>query len=414
VQTAFSDATKHTLKLSAETVIKKQIRQKEAISFREFMEIALYHSEVGYYTSSKSIIENFYTSPYTHPAFGASLSLQLNQMWIAMGEPSVFVVIEVGCGDGILAQDIVGYARSNRLPFINALEYVAVDRSKSLISSLVGIDGFNKVISDLDTFKDVVGCIISNELIDSFPVNRFKIKDGRICEIMVTLLNGRFSEILSTAPDPMIIERLSALSWDLPDDFEGEINGSIGSWVKSLSTVLSAGFVITIDYGNDHIRLYDPDNMLSSIRSYRKHTQPISLYDQIGYCDITADVDFSWLISESERFDLQSLYIMNQREFLSGWGVENWIDDIRVKKISQNVLYSNLVGIRQLMRDDGFGQFKVLIQYIGKEIDSLGSILPDETSANGYPVPMLTGKHADYLGSKYPHVTETEFDRLFF
>ena len=111
---------------------------------------------------------------------------------------------------------------------------------------------------------------------------------------------------------------------------------------------------------------------------------------------------------------MQQLHILNQQEFLSRWGVENWIDDIRVKKISQNVLHSNLVGIRQLMRDDGFGQFKVLIQYIGKEIDSLGSILPDETSANGYPVPMLTGKHADYLGSKYPHVTETEFDRLFF
>ena len=414
MRTAFFDSKKLTLKLSAETVIKKQIRQKDAISFKEFMEIALYHREVGYYTSSKSIIENFYTSPYTHPAFGASLCLQLNQMWIAMGEPKVFVVIEVGCGDGILAQDIVGYARSNRLPFINALEYVAIDRSRSLISSLVGIDGFNKVVSNLDSFKDVVGCIISNELIDSFPVNRFKIQDGNICEIMVTLLNGSFSEILSKDPDPIITERLDDLSWDLPDNFEGEINGYIESWVKSLRRVLSNGFVITIDYGSNHVKLYDPENIFSGIRSYRRHSQPISIYDQIGYCDITSDVDFSWLINRSERSNLQQLYMLNQQEFLSRWGVENWIDDIRVKKISQNVLHSNLVGIRQLMRDDGFGQFKVLIQYIGKEIDSLGSILPDETSANGYPVPMLTGKHADYLGSKYPHVTETEFDRLFF
>ena len=78
------------------------------------------------------------------------------------------------------------------------------------------------------------------------------------------------------------------------------------------------------------------------------------------------------------------------------------------------VLNTNLVGIRQLIRDDGFGQFKVLIQYIGKEVDRLGEILPINTHRNGYPVPMLSSKHADYLGSKYPHINEAEFDRLFF
>ena len=97
--------------------------------------------------------------------------------------------------------------------------------------------------------------------------------------------------------------------------------------------------------------LYNPENKFSSVRSYRKHAHPISLYDLIGESDITSDVDFSWLISQSERCDLQSLYIFNQREYLSRWGVENWIDDIRVKKISKNVLNTNLVGIRQLIRD---------------------------------------------------------------
>ena len=402
------------MKLSAETVIKKQILHEEAISFKKFMEIALYHNEVGYYTSAKSITENFYTSPHTHPPFGASLCLQLNEMWIVMGEPKDFYLIEVCCGDGILAQDIVVYARNNRLPFLNSLKYVAVDRSKSLLGSLVGIDGFDKVVSNLDGFKDVVGCIISNELIDSFPVNRFKIIDGEIHEIMIALSNGRFCEILSKDPDPIIIERRGDLDWNLPDHFEGEVNGNIGSWVKALSSVLSTGFVITIDYGSDHVNLYNPENKFSSVRSYRKHANPISLYDQIGESDITSDVDFSWLISQSECCDLQSLYIFNQREYLSRWGVENWIDDIRVKKISKNVLNTNLVGIRQLIRDDGFGQFKVLIQYIGKEVDSIGAILPIKPHRNGYPAPMLSSKHADYLGSKYPHINEAEFDRLFF
>ena len=91
------------------------------------------------------------------------------------------------------------------------MEYVAVDRSKSLISSLSGIDGLNKVVSSLDSFKNVVGCVISNELLDSFPVNRFKIIDGEVYEIMVSLSNGRFCELLSKEPDPIINERLSNL-----------------------------------------------------------------------------------------------------------------------------------------------------------------------------------------------------------
>lgn len=377
------------------------------------MEIALYDSKVGYYTSSESIIENFYTSPYAHPAFGAALCLQLNQMWFALGEPEVFVVIEVGCGDGILAQDIVGYARSNQLPFIRALEYVAIDKSKSLIDSLVGIDGFTKMVSTIDSFNNVVGCIISNELIDAFPVNRFKIQDGKVKEIMITLINGRFSEILSETPDQIIPERLNDLTWELPDDFEGEINFYIESWVKSLSRALSNGFVLTIDYGSDCRHLYNSENKFGTIRSYFRHSQPLSIYEHIGHSDITSDVDFSWLINQSERLEFKLVDILSQRDFLSRWGINNWIDEIRFKKISQNVLQSNLVGIRQLLREDGFGQFKVLIQYTGEE-NILDEILPLEHTQNEWPVPLLTDKHANYLGSKYPHILESEFDRLFF
>lgn len=377
------------------------------------MEIALYDSKVGYYTSSESIIENFYTSPYAHPAFGAALCLQLNQMWFALGEPEVFVVIEVGCGDGILAQDIVGYARSNQLPFIHALEYVAIDKSKSLIDSLVGIDGFTKMVSTIDSFNNVVGCIISNELIDAFPVNRFKIQDGKVKEIMITLINGRFSEILSETPDQIIPERLNDLTWELPDDFEGEINFYIESWVKSLSRALSNGFVLTIDYGSDCRHLYNSENKFGTIRGYFRHSQSLSIYEHIGHSDITSDVDFSWLINQSERLEFKLVDILSQRDFLSRWGINNWIDEIRFKKISQNVLQSNLVGIRQLLREDGFGQFKVLIQYTGEE-NILDEILPLEHTQNEWPVPLLTDKHANYLGSKYPHILESEFDRLFF
>ena len=78
--------------------ITSRIKRVGKISFAEFMELALYDKEGGYYTSPYvfGAEGDFYTSPAAHPGFGALLAVQLNAMWNALGRSNPFYVIEMG------------------------------------------------------------------------------------------------------------------------------------------------------------------------------------------------------------------------------------------------------------------------------------------------------------------------------
>ena len=78
------------------------------ITFAQFMQACLYSPHGGFYSArGNRISTHFGTSPTSHPVFGALIARQLEQMWHLLGDPPVFHVIEVGSGDGALAQSIV-------------------------------------------------------------------------------------------------------------------------------------------------------------------------------------------------------------------------------------------------------------------------------------------------------------------
>ena len=144
--------------------IKKLIVERGRITFAKFMEMALFSPSGGYYTSEEHRKErDYYTAPVAHPVFGALVALQLEQLWEVMGSPSPFYVLEVGAGGGVLAGDILAYSSGLPSAFSNALEYIGVDYEPSSSSrvdaQLIRARGL--------PFRDVVGCILSNELLDA-------------------------------------------------------------------------------------------------------------------------------------------------------------------------------------------------------------------------------------------------------
>ena len=105
------------------------------ITFEAFMEAALYDEHLGYYPSRRrqpgsapvGTDGDYFTSPVTHPAFGALLALQLREMWQRLGSPGEFVVVEMGAGDGVLRTDITEYIERELPDFAKAMQYVATD-----------------------------------------------------------------------------------------------------------------------------------------------------------------------------------------------------------------------------------------------------------------------------------------------
>ena len=92
------------LEMSVETKIRRSIALKSKITFAEFMDIAMFSTEHGYYHSPLiwGVQGDYYTSPLVHPGFSAMLSIQLFQMWDFLNKPDPFYVVELGCGNGVL------------------------------------------------------------------------------------------------------------------------------------------------------------------------------------------------------------------------------------------------------------------------------------------------------------------------
>ena len=168
--------------------IRGLIQKNGRITFARFMQACLYSPSGGFCSARGSRISaHFGTSSTSHPVFGALIARQLEQMWHLLGDPPVFHVIEVGCGDGVLARSIADASRRIAPRFAQALYHVAVDyeprRPQSPDHTFEWADvtadhpssSRKDVVSEIQrvkteglrAFRNVVGCILCNELIDN-------------------------------------------------------------------------------------------------------------------------------------------------------------------------------------------------------------------------------------------------------
>ena len=282
------------------------------------MEFALYHPD-GYYSrrEPQGAQGDYYTSPIAHPAFGALICVQLHTMWNTLNKPSPFWVIEAGAGNNVLASDILAYASALYADFSKSIRYVTVDRALSKTSGKTG-----HLLSTVRgiglPFKGIVGCILSNELIDAFPVHRFEIANGRPLEIFVTLDSyDNFTECIGPLTSQLIAERVAGLDRKLPDGFRGEVDLRIRPWMSEAAKSLDRGYVLTIDYGYEAAELYSEDRSRGTLQSYYLHTDGHSPYQRVGRQDMTAHVDFTALIEEGHAAGLRPVFLTTQAEFLS-------------------------------------------------------------------------------------------------
>src|SRR5581483_11295810 len=91
-------------------LIAAEIRSQGAITFRRFMDLALYHPELGYYASRDEVIGlrgDYLTSPELSPLFGAMVGRQAVEAWRLLDRPHRFTLVEAGAGNGTLAADLL-------------------------------------------------------------------------------------------------------------------------------------------------------------------------------------------------------------------------------------------------------------------------------------------------------------------
>ena len=84
------------------------------VSFKDFMELALYHPEAGYYTRPRPAAGpvgprgDFITAPTAAPLLADTVARLLRRLAAACGEPVVFV--ELAAGEGLFLERLCGAA----------------------------------------------------------------------------------------------------------------------------------------------------------------------------------------------------------------------------------------------------------------------------------------------------------------
>ncbi|MBN3960371.1 class I SAM-dependent methyltransferase [Nostoc sp. NMS8] len=381
---------------------------QQRITFAEFMDMALYHPEHGYYSSDAVKIGfqggDFFTSPNLCADFGELLAEQFLQMWQILGKPVPFSLVEMGAGQGLLALHILKYYQLHYPDFFTALEYIIVEKSPTLREEQ------QQRLQDLPVRwcsleeippNAIAGCFFSNELVDAFPVHQFILEAGELQEIYVTtpqnltpqppsLLgkgesfspligeglgersNFAFVEVIGEPSTPQLTEYLDSLGIDLtqsayPDGYRSEINLAALNWLSIVADRLQRGYVLTIDYGYPASRYYNPRRSQGTLQCYYHHRFHNNPYTNIGRQDITAHVDFTALERWGEKCNLENIGFIQQGLFLMALGLGDRIAALSDQKQPLSQLLQRRDALHQLIDPTGLGGFGVLIQSKGLE-----------------------------------------------
>ncbi len=301
-------------------IIIDRIQTEGTLSFRNFMEMALYYPGLGYYTSGEDKIGkngDYYTSPHYTSLFGQTIAKQLEEMWHKLGrEP--FTIVEYGAGNGMLCNDILTELCKNSELF-DQLKYCVIEKGSSFKKRKAG--SINDKVNCYDNIREILpfdGCVLSNELIDNLPVHQVVMKN-ELMEVFVGYENG-FVEILKPA-SPELKNYFTELDVVLPEGFRTEINLEAINWIQDIAAVLQKGFVLTIDYGYSSSNLYQESRNCGTLVCYHKHQVNNNYYQSIGSQDITAHVNFSALKHWGLKNELQYCGFTNQAYFLLGLGL---------------------------------------------------------------------------------------------
>jgi len=351
-------------------LIIERIQQGGPITFAEYMRMALYEPGYGYYVSGPARMGwqgDYFTSSDVPALFAHCIGGQLQQWWQKLGGPAHFDVLEQGAGRGDLAQGVKGWARQTDPVFHAALNYVTEDIR-------LGQD----VRQPQQSKTPAPAVILSNELIDAFPVHIVEARGAQLYEVYVDVQSGKLCEIVAEPSIPEVAGYLDSyhIPWtSFGDGWRAEINLDAQRWMQGIAQRLQRGYILAIDYGDKARALYTPYRRRGTLVCYFRHQMNECPLLRAGEQDITAHVNFSALIAEGRRQGLRLHKCTTQRLWLEEMGISQELEQLRLSRFAAAyterasdrgqlafLQWSNLRQQVALLTDPaGMGNFKVLI-----------------------------------------------------
>ena len=340
------------------------------MTFRDFMERALYDPVEGYYRSSQTAWKerpDYVTAPQVDSGFGAAVARLMQECDVALGCPPRFDLVDFGGGDGTLLVDICT-ALQDEAPNLYArlrgccVERGAGARHQQQQRLAAHADHFTWLSNIDDMPRDsLCGLVVSNELLDAFAVHRVVCRNDSLCEVYVDVDDDMLVEREGPPSTEELARYIAANEIKLVEGQTAEICLEVATWVDMVSRVLVEGFVLTVDYGAETSALYDPERVRESLvcqHRYQLNTDPLT---RVGGQDITAHVDFGNLRRCGKLANFDVIGDVSLAVFLVEFGA---VEDLSREPLGAHDLRRYL-GLRHLLFTEIGDAHRVILQCKG-------------------------------------------------
>ena len=325
--------------------LRERIAASGPITFRDFMESALYDAEDGFYARGAVLGARgtFTTAPVATAFLARAVATDLRDLWQRLGHPEPFTLAEVGPGDGSLAAGLA--AELSDLP----LDLVLSERAAGMLAKARERVPAARC-AELAELRGVRGAIVTNEVHDACPAHRLRWPRELLVDVGA---DGRF-RLVPGPPAGRLGDPLRAAGVTPLDGAEYEVAPAQAELQRALARALERGLLIVLDYGEAGARRYErPVPRLRTYLSGMAGGDPLAAP---GTQDITVDVDFGQVRDAGEGEGLHTTLDVAQPAWLIAHGAEAAI--ARLPRHDTERLW-----LEALSRPEGSGSaFRVLVQ----------------------------------------------------
>lgn len=326
---------------SMRDVLRNMLQYGE-LSFRDFMEVALYHPQFGYYTRGVHPAGkggDFVTAPSLSPAFSFAIA-GLVREFLSRSEAAVCSFVDIGAGEGRLVRDVAAQVDKN-------VRFFAVER--------VGATSIN------DVPRDGVHFVFSNELYDAFPFARLVQRGEHLHELWVSERDGVLDWSEREAPAPYE-DYFASHGIELAEGQFVDVSLEWEAFHRDVVERFERALFVTFDYGHPADKLFSSRlRRFGTAAAYAGHRVSRDLLANPGEQDLTAHINFSDL----QRAEAETLYFDRMNKFLLAIGITEH------EAFRGEGDFQAREDARRLVLPDGIGEdLRVLVQ--GKGVPSTG------------------------------------------
>ena len=307
------------------------------------MSAALYDEREGYYCRPGRIRQgragDYRTAPETSSLFATTFARYFTKLFVELGSPSQFTIVEAGAGSGEFAEGVLRNLQSKHPEVFAATNYVIEEvGAGSRDECAVRLAQYSDRVSVRSptvregTFRNgalphgrasdpVTGIVFSNELIDAFPVHRVIQRNGELRELCVDV-EGEDFVWSECEPVDAVADYCRRAKLQLTQGQIVEINLDAEMFVERAGSIIENGFLITVDYGAERDELLnDPARRQGTLRAFHRHQIIDEVLSRPGEVDLTTTIDWTKMKEVGERSKFKTVRFERLDQFLLNEGL---------------------------------------------------------------------------------------------